>query len=55
MKHVKACLTARKDLEISFHHCGVPVKIVQACLCAKRPDKIVLTADEVLRSACIPV
>ena len=32
MKHVQACLCARKDLENSFHHCGGPVKLVQACL-----------------------
>ena len=48
MKLVQACLSVRKDLEISFHHCGGPVKFVQACLCAERPDKIVLTAEEVL-------
>ena len=34
MKHVYVCLKARKDLEISFHHCGGPVRLVQACLCA---------------------
>ena len=30
MKHVHA----REDREGSFHHCGGPVKLVQACLCA---------------------
>ena len=25
---------ARKDLESGFHHCGRPMKLVQACLCA---------------------
>ena len=34
MKHVQAGLSAKKDLESSFHHCGSPVKLVQACLCA---------------------
>ena len=34
MKHVEACLSARKDGDLSFHHCGSPVKLVQACLCA---------------------
>ena len=34
MKHVQACLRDRKDVESSFHHCGSPVKLVQACLCA---------------------
>ena len=32
MKHVQAYLSARKDLESSFNHCGDPVKLVQACL-----------------------
>ena len=26
-------LSSRKDVESSFHHCGGPVKLVQACLC----------------------
>ena len=34
MKHEQACFSARKDLESSFNHCGDPVKLVQACLCA---------------------
>ena len=34
MKHVQACLSARKDGESSVHHCGGPVKLVQTCLCA---------------------
>ena len=34
MKHVQACLNARKDLESIFNLCGGPVKLVQACLCA---------------------
>ena len=34
MKHAQACLSSRKDVESSFHHCGSPVKLVQACLCA---------------------
>ena len=48
MKLVQACLNVRKDLEISFHHSGGTVKLVQACLCAERPDKVGLTAEEVL-------
>ena len=32
MKHVQACLSARKDGESSFHHCGGLVNLVQACL-----------------------
>ena len=31
---MQACLSARKDVESSFHNCGSPVKLVQACLCA---------------------
>ena len=34
MKLVQACLSVRKEPEGSFHHCGVPVWLVQACLCA---------------------
>ena len=34
MKHVQACLSARKHIESSFHNCGSPVKLVQVCLCA---------------------
>ena len=34
MNHVEACLSAREDRESSFHHCGRPVRLVQACLCA---------------------
>ena len=41
MKHVQAYLSARKDLESSFNHCGDPVKLVQACLNAERPDQAV--------------
>ena len=34
MTHVQTCLSARKDVERSVHHCGGHVKLVQACLCA---------------------
>ena len=33
MKQVQACLSAREDRESIFHHCGGPVRLVQACLC----------------------
>ena len=33
-KLVKACFSDSKDQESSFHHCGGPVRLVQACLCA---------------------
>ena len=36
MKHVLAYLCARKDLESNFHHCGGPVKLVQACLYTRK-------------------
>ena len=26
-------LSVRKELECSFHHCGGPMKLMQACLC----------------------
>ena len=36
MKVVQASLSVRKDLESSFHHCGSPVKLVQAFVCAEK-------------------
>ena len=48
MKLLQPCLSVRKDLESSFHHCVSPVKLVQARVCVERPDKAVLTAEEVL-------
>ena len=36
MKHVSACLIAREDRESSFHRCGGPVRLVQACLYARK-------------------
>ena len=34
MKHVHACSGTREDQECSFHRCGGPVRLVQACLYA---------------------
>ena len=34
MKDVQACSCARKHQETSFHICGAPVKLVQACVYA---------------------
>ena len=34
MNNLEASLSARDDLESSFHHCGGRVRLVQACLCA---------------------
>ena len=48
MKRVQACLSARKDGESSFHHCGGPVKLVQTCLYAGNTQNTVFTAEEVL-------
>ena len=31
---MQACVSASKDGESSFHHCGSPVKLVHVCLCA---------------------
>ena len=39
MKQVQACLSAREDRESSFHRCGGPVRLMQACLYAGSPDK----------------
>ena len=36
MNVVEASLSVRKDLESSFHHCGNPVKLVQASVCAEK-------------------
>ena len=36
MKHVHPYLTARNDRESSFHHCGGPVELMQACLRARK-------------------
>ena len=55
VKLVQACLRARKSLEFSFHYCGGPVNLVQAWDVGERPDKAVLTAEEVLWSTCSPV
>ena len=33
MKQMQACLSAMEDRQSSFHHCGGPVRLVQACLC----------------------
>ena len=32
MKLVQTCLSGRKELEGSLHHCGGLVRLVQACL-----------------------
>ena len=34
MKTVQACLSCREDRDSSFHRCGGPVRLVQACLYA---------------------
>ena len=47
MKLVQACLSTRKELESTFHHCGGLVKLVQACVCAGI-DQAILTSEEVL-------
>ena len=48
MKHVQACFSAREDRESSFLPCWVPVRLVQAWLCAGQPDNVVLTSEGVL-------
>ena len=45
MKHVEAYLSARDDRESSLSH-------VQACLCARNSDKVVLTSKVELCSTC---
>ena len=36
MNLVQACLSAREDREICVHHCGRPVRLVQARLYARK-------------------
>ena len=36
VKHLEACISARKDQESSLHHCGDSVKLVQACLSGRK-------------------
>ena len=36
VKHVQACLSGREFRESCFHHCGGPVKLLQAHLCARK-------------------
>ena len=48
MKYVEACLSAIEDQENSFDHFRSTVRLVQACLCAGKPDSAVLTSEEVL-------
>ena len=49
MKHVQACLSDREDRESSFLPCCVPVRLVEAWLCAGQPDNAVLSSEGVLR------
>ena len=43
MKLVQACLSGRKDGEISFHHCVGLVKLVQACLNARGDEETIFS------------
>ena len=52
VKQEQACSNSSKDGESSFHHCGGPVKLVQACLWY---DTAVLSTVKVLWSSCNPV
>ena len=44
MKHVQTSLNGRNVRESSFHNCGGLVRLIQASLCARNPDK---TSEEV--------
>ena len=52
MKHVHPCVKAMIDRESSFRHCGGPVKLVQACLTAR---KDLDTRFTTLEASCKPV
>ena len=41
---LQTCLSGREDPENSFHHCGGPVRLVQACLCAGKDQITTLKA-----------
>ena len=43
---MQAGLSAREDRQRRIHHCGCPVRLVFACLCAGKPDNVVLTSEE---------
>ena len=36
VKHVEASVSVRAYRQSSFHRCGGPVRLVQACLCAAK-------------------
>ena len=36
MKHVQASLSGTDDEGSSFHRCGSPMSLVQACLCGRK-------------------
>ena len=46
--YVQAGLSAREDRESSINCCGAPMRLVQAFLCAERPDNAVFSPEEVL-------
>ena len=54
MKLMEAWLCTKRHLESSFHHCGGPVKNVEACLSAGSIEKSGFTTPEVLRISCMP-
>ena len=54
MKLVQAYLYDWKARESSFHHCGGPVKQVDACLSAGSVEKSGFTTPEVLLISCVP-
>ena len=55
MKLVEACLSAREDGKSCFHHCGIPVRLVQACYGRERPDNAILTSEGAVKhvEACL--
>ena len=48
VKLLQPSLSVMEDLKASFHHCGSHVKLIQACVCVERSDKVVSTAEKVL-------
>ena len=52
MKQMQVCLSAMEDRQNSFHHRGVPVRLVQACLYVVKPFYPPRRCCEVRVQAC---
>ena len=55
MKHVHACLNAREEQESNLTTVEVLWGSCKPVHVRERPNKAILTSEEVLRSTCMPV